>query len=215
MFCSKFQYVLFSFRYVEENVRRSGMYRKYNKTLPDWLNDKPYKFTKHCLDRIASSKNIRKSDVVVEDKEKNNFRVRSVGQNNLYSVCLGDDSSLPTCTCDDWRRTLMPCKHMFAIINNVYGMSWKSFSAKYRSSPFLTLDSKVISEIGDDDVRMLSEDEDENNVPPAEVVPGLTLSQLQRKVYAKTSKAASCRELLNQIINMTYVIYDNDAYLYS
>ena len=45
---------------------------------------------------------------------------------------------------------------------------------------------KVISEIDDDDVGyQLSEDE--NNVPPTEIVSGLTFSQLQRKVYAKNS----------------------------
>ena len=74
----------------------------------------------------------------------------------------------------------------------------------------LTLYSKVISEIDNDDVgNQLSEDE--NNVPPAEVVSGPKFGQLQRKVYAKKSKAASCRELLTQIRNMTYVIYDNDV----
>ena len=51
------------YRCVEENVRRSGMYRNYNKVLPKWLHDKPQKFTRHCAERITSAKAIKKSDI--------------------------------------------------------------------------------------------------------------------------------------------------------
>ena len=52
-------------RYFEENVGRSGMYRNCNIVLPEWLHDKPQKFTREYAERIASAKTIKKSDIEV------------------------------------------------------------------------------------------------------------------------------------------------------
>ena len=64
-------------RYIDENVRRSGMYRSYNKVLPEWLHDKPQKFTRHCAERIASAKAIKKSNIEVMSMENLIYQVHS------------------------------------------------------------------------------------------------------------------------------------------
>ena len=55
-----------SFRYVEKNIRRSSMYRKYNSTLPYWLRDKPQKFFKHCVERLTSAGLIKNENILSE-----------------------------------------------------------------------------------------------------------------------------------------------------
>ena len=90
-------------RYVEENVRRSGIYRNYNKVLPEWwLHDKPQKFTKHCAERIASAKAIKKSDIEVRSTENLIFQVQSSSSNDTYTINQEDKTTIPQCTCKDW-----------------------------------------------------------------------------------------------------------------
>ena len=36
-------------RQVEANIRRSTEYRRYNLLLPEFLHNRPYLFTKHCV----------------------------------------------------------------------------------------------------------------------------------------------------------------------
>ena len=53
---------------------------------------------------------------------------------------------MPQCTCEDWGKNLMPCKHMFATMDYIERVSWLSFSEKYRQLPFLRLDNTVVNE---------------------------------------------------------------------
>ena len=54
--------------------------------------------------------------------------------------------TMPQCTCEDWGKNLMPCKHMFAIMDHIECVSSLSFSEKYRQSLFLKLDNTVVNE---------------------------------------------------------------------
>ena len=87
--------------YVEGNVRRSGMYRNYNKVLPEWLHDKPQKFTRHCAERITSAKAIKKSDIEVRSMENLIFQVHSSSSNDVYTITLGDKMTMPQRTGED------------------------------------------------------------------------------------------------------------------
>ena len=168
------------------------------------MHDKPEKFTKHCVDRLSSANTIKRKDISGSDRDL--FLVNSSVQDVKYTVSLGDDISFPNCTCEDWRKTLMPCKHMLAVISLVDGFEWTSISLKYRNSPFLQLDSSVILET------------DETIKPPDDmleteenVTQTVRLSEFRKKIFPKTSKASFCRDLLNQIKSMTFTVYDNDA----
>ena len=72
--------------YVEGNVRRSGMYRNYNKVLPEWLHDKPQNFTRHCAERITSAKAIKRGDIEVRSTENLIFQVHSSSSNDVYTI---------------------------------------------------------------------------------------------------------------------------------
>ena len=91
------------------------MYRNYNKVLPEWLHDKPQKFTRHCAKRIASAKAIKKSDIEVRSMENLIFQVHSSSSTDIYTVTLGDKTTMPQRTSEDWSKNVMPCEHMFAV----------------------------------------------------------------------------------------------------
>ena len=126
-------------RYVEENVRRSGMYRNYNKVLPEWLHDKPQKFTRHCAERIASAKAIKKSDIEVRSIENLIFQVHSSSSTDIHTITVGDKTTMPQCTCEDRGKNLMPCNngpYIVAIMDHIERVSWLSFQKGMHNHPF-------------------------------------------------------------------------------
>ena len=120
-----------SFRYVEGNIRRSSIYRKYNSTLPCWLRDKPQKFVKHCLERLTSGGSIKDEHVILDESFEKTFSVKSSNVNDIYIVYLGNENSFTSYACADWGKSLLQCKHMlFVVIKGVQGASWNSLFQK-------------------------------------------------------------------------------------
>ena len=198
------------FRYVEENIRRSSCYRKYNSTLPTWLHDKPQKFTKHCIERLTSSHSIKKEYIHIDESNENTYLVKSMILNENYTVYLGDESNLPSCSCADWRKTLLPCKHMLAILTKgIDNLTYYNLSEKYRTSPFLTLDEEIIfkGEVDPSDENFDLTEYEEIAFNDQHVA----LKEMQKKIYPKRSKASAVRELLNQIKSLTFIVYDDEA----
>ena len=91
----------------------------------------------------------------------------SKNQNISYDVSFGDLDNMPYCSCLDWRSTLFPCKHIFAIIQKYpRDLSWESLPGIYRDSPFLTLDitEEYLSavDVGETIVTILEQNNDED-----------------------------------------------------
>ena len=121
------------------------MYRKYNSTLPYWLRDNPQKFVKHCVERLTSAGSIKDEQVTLDESCEKTFLVKSSNVNDIFIVYLGNENSFPSCTCADWRKSLLPCKHMpSVVIKGIQDASWGFLSQKYRSSPIFQLDKEVI-----------------------------------------------------------------------
>ena len=96
------------FRYVEANVRRSSLYRKYNEILPQWLSNKPKKFVDHCIEKIGLAKCIPLQNISKVDE--NTYLVQTSKNSPTYNVRLLNNSKLPFCECEAWRNTMLPCK---------------------------------------------------------------------------------------------------------
>ena len=143
------QFLLEKFsRYVEENVRRSSEYRRYNKALPKWLNDRPYAFTKHCIEKLSMARDIKPENIkFVETVNKCYLLVTSSIDHKVYKVHLRqrNNSSYPCCDCERWKRTLLPCKHMISIFEHLSEYSWDKLPEKYSQSPYFKIDTDVIS----------------------------------------------------------------------
>ena len=143
-------------------------------------------------------------EVNTKSEERQMFTVTSsANPEKFYEVFLGDDLRIPSCQCFEWKRKLMPYKHVLAIINEIKG-GWNSISSKYRDSVFLNTDYEVIgSEAKDSSVTTENqkvdlpntnyyEDSHENGNRISE------FSQIPTKRYPKQTKEAACRELLQQ-----------------
>ena len=118
----------------------------------------------------------------------------------------------------------MPCKHFMAILQaeeiNVF---WQKFPAKYRNRPHFILDEKVLFDgkctvpmQGTALIKGDNEDFDDDSTPAADMVNGNSESvtsflKLPINKYKARSKAAACRDLLNQIRSLTFLVYDEDV----
>ena len=96
----------------------------------------------------------------------------------------------------------MPCKDMLVLMENVEHVTWFSLSKEYRDSPFLKLDEPLLVE--ENDVFTKTKPSLDTNF-----VDNVELKKLSKKQYEESSKGTICREMLNQIKHLTYLIYDN------
>ena len=96
-------------------VKSSRKYRSYHPKVVEWdLLDKPMKYVKHCLERITKVEQINSNDIQVIETNRL-FKVKSCSKNTFHQLDLGNKCSFPTCTCHDWKKHLMPCKHFLPL----------------------------------------------------------------------------------------------------
>ena len=103
------------------------------------MHNRPYVFTKHCIEKIELAQFIDESRIAkINDTT---FSVKSLQNNGKsYKVILKHENGFPTCECEDWKRTMLPCKHMFTLFNWKTGLNWNAFPKSYRNSPFFSLE---------------------------------------------------------------------------
>ena len=172
------------------NVRRSSEYRSYNTLLPQVMYNHPYAFTKHCIEEIELAQFIDESRIT--KMGDTTFSVKNLQNNGKsYEVILKNENGFPSCKYEDWKRAMLPCKHMIALFNGKTGLDWSVFPESYRNSPFFTLyiiKSNNIESSASDTVSDLSMEDviyTENNY--------VNFNPLQKKQYSKKSKASMCR----------------------
>lgn len=66
-----------------------------------------------------------------------------VSDTSQYTVSL--TSPVPHCTCFDWDKNYLPCKHMIAVLQ-LYG--WNLLPTEYSQFPIFTLDYEVLGNSG-------------------------------------------------------------------
>ena len=173
------------------------------------MHNRPYVFTKHCIEKIELAQFIDESRIAKINATT--FSVKNL-QNNVksYKVILKNENGFPSCGCEDWKRTILPYKHMFALFNGKTGLNWNAFRESYRNSPFFSLDiiksnnTETSASGAVSDLSMEDEIYEENN--------HVNFNPLQKKQYSKKSKASMCRELLKQIRSLTFLIQDNNVF---
>ena len=77
-------------RYVELNTRCSGRYKRYNRNIPKYLQDKPRQCLYHCMNRIYAAEEIS-SDGIREGKSKGEFHVASAESKDRYQLSFSGD----------------------------------------------------------------------------------------------------------------------------
>ena len=117
-------------------------YRPYNDNIPDFLRDRPRKVVLHCMDQMRKSSKFKNEDIQTEHSD-GRFKVASAS-GKVHKVDFGKETGVPSCTCLDWMRFHIPCKHFFAIFSNETDWSWYSLPPTYLASPLLCTDQEAL-----------------------------------------------------------------------
>ena len=100
------------------------------------------------MERIVKAQNIEDDKVRQRQRDNENsqpkmFQVKSMSKEGYHELYVGDKYAFPNCTCKDWKKFLMPCKHFLAVFEHVPGVSWNSFGGIYTKSSFFSIDYEV------------------------------------------------------------------------
>ena len=129
--------------YILSNVQVSEWYRKYKDSVPSFLHGRPRNVVLHCLDRQAKGRKYDKADITVLEEE-GCFEVNK-SSGGTHRVEFGSNTDSPSCSCKDWIRWHIPCKHFFGIFANYNEWSWNSLPKAYLDSSYLSADKDAIS----------------------------------------------------------------------
>lgn len=129
-------------KYQKENFAMSEFYRSYNEFVPEYLKGRPRSVILHCLSRIRKAERFTKESVEQIDSSSQ-FTVKSASGKE-HTVKFKNDENIPVCTCKDWTRWHIPCKHFFAIFNHFPSWGWTSLPKKYLDNEYLTADSAAL-----------------------------------------------------------------------
>ena len=107
--------------YARENWQMSSYARPYNSSLPKYLHNRPVAVVKHMDSRSRASDSIPASGVK-EQEVAGMFNVSSeTSTGTSYNVTLGDSTNIPSCSCLDFSKSFLLCKHFFAVFNIYLG----------------------------------------------------------------------------------------------
>ena len=197
-----------SFSYFEQNSEISAQSPKYT-NLPEFLRNRPRRVIDHVMERITSSYEICTDDITVHSYKEGEFLVNCRRSDVEYKVHFGNDEIIPHCECEDWSRTMLPCKHFVAIMRDFKEWNLSKFPESYRSSPYLTLDETVNP--NSTEMNQTQSETPGGSQGTISVLDSSQFHELTAPKLATKSKSGLCRELLNEINNLTYLVSDDDT----
>ena len=162
-------------KYVFQNYKLSTEYRAYNKDIPAYLQNRPRSVILHCLQRKAKCHKFTEEDIKKIDDD-GIFEVYKAG-GGKHTVTF----STPECTCKDWIRHHIPCKHFFAIFEHFPGWGWSELPRHFLGSSYLSADTTSVH-------KYLNTEEAGNEAQPGDFqCEDLSLPQIpQRYMFINT-----------------------------
>ena len=130
-------------KYVMNNLKSSEWYRQYNSFVPVFLHGRPRSVITHCLERQARGKKYDSTDIVMSSSQNGVFTILKPSGGS-HTVDFGGEGE-PSCTCKDWKRWKIPCKHFFGVFNTNKEWGWNSLSSSYLQSAYLSCDTDTAS----------------------------------------------------------------------
>ncbi|KAK3093881.1 hypothetical protein FSP39_021404, partial [Pinctada imbricata] len=205
-------------KYIRDNATASDTVgRSYSSEVPVYLRNRPAAFIKHCLTKLELAESVFERDV--ECLTDNKYKVKSqtdVNGKSYYTVELHSADDLPKCDCHAWCWTLLPCKHMFAVLKWTEA-SWDDLPETYRSSPYLSLDNAfinvpisapiVLNDTMEDDVQ----NDESTHQSDLELSTATELPLRKKTPRPMKALAVECREKLSLIQNATYMCQSVEA----
>ena len=127
------------FRYVDQSIRCSGQFEKYNEQIQKFLHQRPGDVVQYITNNLR------------EPYAQSVKRIEQVSELGIFTVDrkinvqLEDDSTYPHCDCSEWRSSRLPCKHFCHIFSCIPGWCWEKVTSMYRKSPLLNLDDVALN----------------------------------------------------------------------
>lgn len=135
-------------KYLFLNFQMDPTYRAYTTQVPGYLQGRPRNVILHCLAREEKARRtFTPNDVTDSDTDNGIFSVRGKA-GYIHTVDFGMTTGKPSCTCHDWTRNNIPCKHFFLVFITQGGWGWKSLPKSYLESPYLSRDDVILSKSG-------------------------------------------------------------------
>lgn len=98
----------------------------------------------HCVKRMPPQVLVIPGENIRE-RSSGNFQVKSVDSGSVYDINL--ETPCPSCTCYDWQKYHLPCKHMLAVFHNYPSWDLDFLPAEYRDAPHFNLDFEILESI--------------------------------------------------------------------
>lgn len=160
----------------------------------------------HCVKRIPP----HVQPIPEENIQQNSagkFQVKSVDSGNTYDIDLC--SSCPCCSCYDWQRYHLPCKHMLAVFHHFPSWDWEFLPPEFRDAPHFNLDLEILDSFQNTKpatpTRVIENIENSKQQTPSNKIQSLT--KLQNTSFSPSSLEElsnkkdwlKCRELVKSI----------------
>ena len=126
-------------KYLFRNYQQLSSYRKYSSTVPCYLHNRPRTVIIHCLNRKAKSEKYNSNSVTDIQQDVGIFKVDT--GSNQYTINFQE----PSCTCKDWHRYHIPCKHFFTIFQYRDSWQWNQLPKSYLEGPYVSMDSTALT----------------------------------------------------------------------
>ena len=180
-------------------AQQTNAYRVSRYSFPDFLQDRPHLVQAECLANIQGANKYEKNDIKSEGDGKFHITERR-GDKAVKTVLVNIPGGI--CGCSYFQKSLIPCKHMFAIFTHFPSdWSWKNFPPSLTESSYMTLDIAVlhsdeVTEVLDDSnlEQTTVEERDTSNEtpdPPAKQTNAHQLLLAQRQARDALSKCIS------------------------
>ena len=82
-------------------------------------------------------------------------------------------------------------------------LGWESLAVTYKTSPYFDLDYSAINT-----KNLVWNDNQEDDGLYTVIEDEVVIKEIRRKQYSKRTKASNCREILNQVKSLTYLVND-------
>ena len=130
--------------YIFQNFKQLDCYRLPSSTVPEYLHGRPPSVVKHCL--ICKTKSNRyPCDAIEYTGVHGEFHVMK--DTKKHTVNFGSrNASTLACSCKDWKRWHLPCKHFFTIFRWIQQWDCDALPLEYKNSAYLSTDNSAIHE---------------------------------------------------------------------
>ena len=105
--------------YLFENYRQMNIYHVPATTVPPYLKGRPCALIRHCLVRKTKSNKFTRDTIQQTDRSGTFDIIKESGDKHTVTFTMEQDDEMPSCTCKDWARWHIPCKHFFAIFHEL------------------------------------------------------------------------------------------------